>query len=388
VSLPTIEKVQKGFKEALEREFNAPGFFRNQKHYHICKSVLNNQPAEITNAWFEIHSFDWSVPHITEYIADKNCWLFESSFISSGLLRYEKEADKSIPESPGSIPYTFNLTFKAVGFFENYLKIEDYEIWNQEQKILQAHKKLIDKKFSELGLKELNIFEPSVKELFFQIFQINPPNNLNGSHIKIDFEIAILEIRYAVAELFINYPYLNYIRKEIPSFGIFSPYPSYHEYLYHMWLGICIERIYVFWERIGYFLYNFLKPKGISSSKISFSSIIQVLEKNKQFEKLTEGIHFKFLKKVQKEQLDKDSPQISISAIRHRIIHYQPNETNQTLLGAKNFVDRVNALDSSATLIAHEEKDKELAYYLKDRFFECHQGFNEMLLLLKEYYEL
>lgn len=175
------------------------------------------------------------------------------------------------------------------------------------------------------------------------------------------------EIIYFTAHLFFYLPYINTPLKDAYASGdkiIYPVFPNLPGKRYNMYIGICFEKIYNFWDRIGDLIASYFPHKF--KGNIYFAKVIKELRKdyegNQDFDWLNSFV-------------DKDYKIFNEERIN--IVHIISKDTAQTwqqLSHVTNY-ERTKKLHDKIT---------SFPVYFKEMNYSCKLGFEKTLNLLGE----
>lgn len=163
---------------------------------------------------------------------------------------------------------------------------------------------------------------------------------------------------------------------------MYLPNISYSDMQYLAMIGFGFERLYSFWDRIAYLLYNyepldFKKAKDISFDKY-FRRIESYLQSGKPIAFNTNSIHLKWLRNYHCVDFSK------ITDYRHRIVHYSMTPMWDGILSSK-FISNAYQYTSDPIKLNEVKLEFEgLGNLLCVQFNFCKAGFIRTLELIDE----
>lgn len=266
------------------------------------------------------------------------------------------------------------------------IEIEELIVFDNHRKIKQN----IKQQFKVENIDELKY--PGTTGFGFFADILRKPRSLspldtNISHAYFYYEIAHChgEIETCLLTALMHQKYLSdLLDKKVGFEGkeFYMPNISYSDMQYLVMVGFGLERLYSFWDRITYLLYNFeplgfKKAKDLSFGKY-FSRIEEYLNLGKQIKFDSNSNNFHWLLNFYKTDF------IKITSYRHRIVHYEMTPKWEGVLSAK-FVN--NAYENTFNRNKLNEIKLEfegLGYLLLEQFKFCNEGFIRALNLIDE----
>jgi hypothetical protein len=214
-------------------------------------------------------------------------------------------------------------------------------------------------------------------------------NEVGHGYFYHEFESCHIEIEFCLLHIIFHSQYLNDLmgRKEIMENGEAFYYPNlqYHDFQYLTWVGFAFDRLYSFWDRLAYLLFNFYVPSGIKEHNNSFEKYMKAViaavanpDKYKAFPFNIDSTSLSWLIEFYQNKYE------LITAYRHRSVHYKFTEDWQGILTA-SFMNNVLEHTTDANKLTRIKKVFDgLVSEVYEHFNLASEGFKNILLLIDE----
>ena len=179
----------------------------------------------------------------------------------------------------------------------------------------------------------------------------------------------------------------NYIQNESnsPNGLYYQLNLTFYDRRYLNFCSMAIERIYAYWERIAFLLFQFIKPKTeqIGDKKLSFFNLIKSLVKDIECQHHlyldSPNSSFKWFNDFHKNGHHK------LTHYRHPLVHFQKkrNEFKGGLWAGTHTIFLQNT-QNKKNLIKLQKKNESLCSFLNDQFGYCEMGYKKVADLIKE----
>jgi len=184
------------------------------------------------------------------------------------------------------------------------------------------------------------------------------------SSISQDIKFSLGNV-YLYKELGIN-NFLNKYATTLQGEIIFTYQQTLGDRRFFFYVSVCFEKLYNFWDRIGYLLFLTLDLK-INPKKIYFPQVIKEIEKSN-----SQSINFEFLKKFSENEYKS-----ILNRTRKMIVHDRQKDTYFHFAWLKGLNDK-EVIEK-----LQQEKD-ELPDLLKNQMRLTLDGFKSAILLINE----
>ena len=167
-------------------------------------------------------------------------------------------------------------------------------------------------------------------------------------------------------------------------FEISNNFKIYDRY-YLMYSELTIESFYKFWERLGFYLFQFLKPSSnkVNDKNLSLFKLIEELNKEYSSNALLQNIHFDWFVNF---VIPDNSDFRKLSNYRHPFIHYKVDNASGKGVGSliasvlNNWHDNMFDLNKMSSL---ESENRKINCFLTEQFNLCKIGYDHMIELIK-----
>lgn len=358
---------------------------------HIEKYLLPNQKLEkiIGVPYFKSDSagFLWDDDYLLKTILDRGgeqIYRFENGFKVSGELSYWIEGSPNEYKAPCS----FSLTLR-VHKYPNSGTPDYIELWDEEQKIINHFNELIYAKYDALNFESpISKFDKFTES--WSSVNRNDENQIKATSYHYYFELvhAFEQAMYLVANVNLYSKFTsNYTEKEshTPNGIHFIINLSFYDRRYLDFCSLAFEKIYAFWERVAFLLYQFIKPvkKPLAEKQVSFFKLIDNLCKD------IESGNFSYLKNSAStfiwfnNFLSREHKKLT--DYRHPAIHFQMNNSvykGGLFAGTHNYWLENN--DDKNKLTKLQKDNEDFCKFLNDQLRICETGLNKVVELIKE----
>lgn len=252
-------------------------------------------------------------------------------------------------------------------------------------------KQNLKRKFEIKNINEENYPNDSIGFGFFAEILRKKRNlvsiNNNISHGYFYYEIAHChgEVEVCLITALLNQKYSSdLLRRKVDFEGkeLFLPNLNYNDLQYLTMVGFGFERLYSFWDRIAYLLYNFETLDFKRASHVSFDKYFLEMEKllaaNRPSIFNSNSMNLNWLIDFHKNEFKR------ITDYRHRIVHYQMTSNWDGVLSSK-FANNASQYTSDLNELTRIKLEFDgLGFLLKEQFNFCKEGFLAALNLIDE----
>lgn len=342
--------------------------------------------------WFvaDTNGFNWQSNfklNTTTDTQNKDIYEFESDFTVTGYICFE--INNLPPEK--RINALFSLTLRVFKY-PNISEIhsDHIEFWTQELKVINEYNKMIKAQYKGLGLESI-IKTPKTN---YSSFIKTWPKISNGN--KKQVHTSSRDYYYEIVDVYEQLMYLitnvntykkytsNYLGKERnESFGtIYDINLSLYDRRYLDFCSYAFEKLYEFWERLAFLIYQFIPPTILKIKQISFYKIISELKKdinNSNFIYLCTSENFKWLSDFE-SHIHK-----ALREYRHPLIHYQienPLFKGGFYSGTITFWK--NNISNRESIKKLQKANENHAKFIIKQFESCKEGLERTIGLIKE----
>ena len=147
---------------------------------------------------------------------------------------------------------------------------------------------------------------------------------------------------------------------------------------------LTIESLYKYWERVGYFIFQFIKPQSgkVKQDTLSLFKLVKELNKEYPTNPILNNNHFRwFIKHV----LDTNSEFAKLTHFRHPFIHYKYESTIREGRGGlvPTTLSKWSHKQFDETQMKSlEQENKNLQEFLLIQFAICKDGYDHMVELV------
>ena len=356
---------------------------------HKLKSV------EFKDYWFEYKKNGivfLGDPIINETTSRGNpFYVYISDFSFTGALCY---SDKSYKNH--KIDITLNATirvFKRINFEIDITdKTNNVEVWDLNQKIIYLLSNEANKNLDGLDL------IPYDYEIYTQTWSKIDTTLINSrrqSHVTSRYYLQELvecyeRIKHLLSIVLLCEPYSNNytsIKTNLSANSEFQHvFPinrnfKIYDKLYLSYSELTIESYYKFWERVGFYLFQFLKPtsRKINDKNLSLYKLIFELNKEYSINPDLQNYHFDWFVDF---VLNTNSDHEKLLNFRHPLVHYKVDDS--TGQGVGSLISTVlnnwtKNMTSEKDLKDLENNNKVIKEFLLAQFEKCKIGYEHMI---------
>ena len=380
------------------------------KYGRVFDIVLRKNPAlfmdklstiDYKSYWFEYMPDDIVIlgdPIIDETTNDYNdfFYVYISDFNFTGNLCY---SDLSYHEN--KIPIKLSATlriFKNPDFeIDISNRTNHVEVWDLNQKHINLLHFNSTKRLSGL---DLIPYDYGLYTKAWSKIDKSTPDSVRQSHVTSYYYLQELiecyeRIKHLLSIVLLNYNYSNkYTDKKVDlpanydskyMFEIGGNFKIYDRY-YLMYSELTIESFYKFWERVGFYLFQFLKPvtNKVNDNNLSLIKLIKELNKEYSSNSLLQNEHFEWFVNF---VLSDNSDFNKLLNYRHPFVHYKIDNTTGKGVGSliasvlNNWHENMFDINKMNLLEAENGKIKGL---LIEQFDFCKIGYEHMIELIKK----
>src|SRR4030042_2365668 len=314
-----------------------------------------------------------------------------SDFVFNGKLCY---SDNSRIEHKLDIKINATIrVFKQPSFeIDITQKSNHVEVWDSNQKIINLYQLQSQKKL--VGLKMLpydyGIYTKAWSKLDKSLINYNKQTHVTSYYYQKELIESYERIRHLLSIALLNEPYANsYTSKktELPPnynsqyiFKITENFQIYDRY-FLLYSELTIESLYKFWERVGFYLFQFLKPisNKINNKNLSLFKLISELDKESSINLSLKNAHFKWFKDF---VMKANSDFIQLQEFRHPLVHYKIDDSTGKESGSliSTVLNHWNKnMTDEAFLKNLENENKSIMKFLLNQFEKCEIGYNHMI---------
>lgn len=211
--------------------------------------------------------------------------------------------------------------------------------------------------------------------------------NENISHGNFYYELAHChgEIEICLVTALFNQKYSSDLLGKKASFNgkdFFMPNLNYNDIQYLTMIGFGFDRLYSFWDRIAYLLYNYETLDFKNNYEVSFDKYFVRLNKflnlGKQIVFNKNSSNLNWLINFHEKNF------VKITEYRHRIVHYQMRPDWAGVLSSKFANNTSQYVSDEKELKKIKLEFDGLGYLLYEQFNFCKEGFVKALMLIDE----
>jgi len=360
------------------------------KNIELFANYLNSTPFK--HYWFKdeesIIEFigEPLIEEITNQIGELY-YVYISDFIFTGNFNYSDQT---------SCEYKKDITIKAtirVFIKPNlYFDIQnDVEVWDLNQKLINllhynANKELFDFDLIPYNYDKYSKIWPKIDK--------NKSDDNNQVHVaSYYYQLEVSEcyerIKQLLSIMLLNYKYSNNYTKN--KMTLPAGYKTNYFYdkennfkLYDrnflLYAELVIESYYKFWERIGFFLFQFYKPKSnkINDKNLSLFKLVKELKKEYLINNNLQNSHFDWF-------VDFTSPRNSsfnkLINYRHPFIHFKIDRFSKKATGSliatvlNSWSENILNVSNTKKL---ESENKKIKEFIVDHFEICKIGYEHL----------
>lgn len=380
------------------------------KYDRVFYYVLKKNPNIFVDKLSSINFKDYWFEYEQQDIIFTDLVLFDNTTNDQGDLFYVYISDFNFK---GSLCYSDNdykehkidVDLKAtIRVFKNLdfdidisNKTNQIEIWDANQKIINLSFYAANKKLSGLDLIPYDY--GYYTEIWSKIDKTFPNQNKQSYVTSYYYLQEIIEcyerIKHLLSVVLYNETYSNNYTKrktEMPPgynsnymFQIGDNFMLYDRY-YLLYSELTIESFYKFWERVGFYLFQFLKPSSnqVNDRNLSLFKLIKELKLDYISNSYLQNQHFDWFDDF---VLTTNSDFDKLTKYRHPLIHFKVDDITGRGIGSliatvlNNWNE--NMYDESK-LNTIENENKQISTFLLNQFDKCKTGYEHMIELIKK----
>lgn len=320
--------------------------------------------------------------------------VFISDFKFTGYLCYSDQSHNEI-KSHINLTATLRIFKNPDSEIDISNRTNHVEVWDLNQKLINLIYFYANKKLYGL---DLIPYDYSLSKIWSKIDK-SSTDSIKQSHVTSYYYLQELiesyeRIKHLLSFVLLNYNYSNkYTDKKIDlpanyesqhMFEIADNFKIYDRF-YLMYSELTIESFYKFWERVGFYLFQFLKPASnkISDKNLSLFMLIKELNKDYSSNTFLQNSHFDWFVNF---VLSDNSDFNKLINYRHPFIHYKVDNASGKGVGSliasvlNNWHDNMFDINKMNLL---EAENGEIKGFLIDQFNLCKIGYENMIAIIK-----
>jgi hypothetical protein len=199
-------------------------------------------------------------------------------------------------------------------------------------------------------------------------------------------------IRFLLSMVLMNADYANNYterKTELPSNYLFrhmftTDNFSLYDRMYLLYAELALESLYKYWERIGYFIFQFIKPQSgkVNQDNISLFKLVKELNNEYPANQILNNDHFRWFTEF---VINTDSEFQKLTNYRHPFVHYRYESTVKE--GKGGLVPTTLSKWShkqfdEIQMKSLEQENKNLQAFLLSQFAICKDGYEQMVELI------
>lgn len=366
---------------------------KNPKLYQ--KSLEFIQDSEY---WFEYNQCDINfIGHtlLDTSINDRDdfFYIYISDFNFNGNICY---SDAQFREH--KFPITIDATVRVYKSPDYKIDISDntnhVEVWDLNQKIVNLTFHLSHRILPRIKVTDFDFGNyAKIRSKVDRNLDVQGNQSQVTSFYYLDEVVESYErVRFLFSMLLMNADYANkYTEKKTVLPSNYSAHHmfttenfSLYDRMYLSYSELTLESLYKYWERVGYFIFQFIKPKSgkVTQAKLSFFKLIKELENEYPANPVLNNNHFRwFIDFV----VIKDSEFQRLTNFRHPFVHYKfesnVREGKGGLIPATLSKWSHKQFDE-VEMRSMEEENKNLKVFLLSQYKLCKDGYEHMVELV------
>lgn len=377
------EKIARDFKTYIEKVF-----WQILKRYkYLYKDIIKKYYSDDLHIWLETPVFNWNENYEIKIVKDDRgrdlvefvCDLDVSGTIC--LLNINKK-----------FPASFCITVRVLQYPDSTIFFEEHIFfWTKEQKALLNFNNFIFERHKELGLKGIENNKETDYSSFVTLWKKIENKNANQSHTTshnyfIEIQFAYEQLMFLISNVQTYGLYTSvYTANEIHINGetIYPTKLTLYDKRYMEFCSLMFQKLYDFWERIAFLIYQFLPPSKLDSKQLSFHSLIKNLKKD-----ISKG-DYVFLKLSNSNFIwfssFEDKEHKKMRNYRHPQTHYQIlNDMYKGGFYAGSYTYWLDNIHNKINLQKLQKSNEGLSKFLIKQFNLCSVGFEKAIALLNE----
>lgn len=377
------EEKAKDFKTYIEKVF-----WQILKRYkYLYKDIIKKYYSDDLHIWFETPVFTWNENNEIKIVHDdrgKALIEFICDLEVSGTICLHNIIEK--------FPATFYVTVRVLQYPNSTIFHQDHIFfWTKEQKALLNFNNFIFERHKALGFKGIENNKETDYSSFVTLWKKVQNKNATQAHTTshnyfIEIQFAYEQLMFLISNMQTYGQYTSsYIANEIPANGkiIYQAKPSLFDKRYLEFCSLSFQKLYDFWERISFLIYQFLPPSKLQSKKLSFYSLIDNLKKDVSSGK------FGFLKLPNSNFIwfsdFEANEHKEMREYRHPQTHYQiQNDIYKGGFYAGTYTYWLDNVYNKGNLQKLQKSNEELSEFLVEQFKLCSVGFEKAIALINE----
>jgi hypothetical protein len=159
---------------------------------------------------------------------------------------------------------------------------------------------------------------------------------------------------------------------------------SLYDRMYLLYAELTLESLYKYWERVGYFIFQFIKPQSgnVTQDKLSLFKLIKELNNERPANQVLNNNHFHWFTEF---VVKTDSEFQNLTNFRHPFVHYKYESTVRE--GKGGLVPTTLSKWShkqfdEAEMKSLEQENRNLQALLLNQFALCKDGYEHMVELV------
>ena len=271
------------------------------------------------------------------------------------------------------------------------------EVWDEIQKVINLSKIIADEQIKDLELipYDLSLYTETWSKIDKLNIKKERQVHVTSSYYFQELVECYERIKHLLSFMLLSSTHANKYtehKRHLPAnyksefiYETSKNFKLYDRY-YLLYCELTIESLYKFWERIGFYLFQFIIPGNneLSNSNFSFYKLIKELNKEYSTNKLIQNENFDWFVNF---VLDTNSNFDALTNFRHPFVHYKFDESNKEAIGSlmsttlnywkKNLTDK-QKLDSLA------KENIIIKDFLLKQFGFCKDGYKHAIELIKK----
>lgn len=373
--------------------------FRDCFDQTIAQRIFNYRYAYFDLIPSALLETDFKVQFKTESIKWDDTFVFKKE----GLENESQYFFENGCELKGKISFHTKIVYPSIDFCKKVvvqfrstdLTVRElmYELKLEEQKIIDPYMDLLNSQKAHLNLATIDKLQFNNQSPFgyycdvIRKSRVTPQLNssVGDYYFYQEIFVAHQEIKEAIATANLYKKYLSPIlhNKDIYEGRTFYyPWLNYYDKMYMLACSLGFERLYTFWDRIVFMVYNFYQG-GIPEMNLSFDNYLKKIEN--QINAKTSTLLFNPASQNVKWLMDfRKNQYLEITEKRHRIIHFKITSDWQGLPWSKTITNVYQNNLNPQELLKLQVEIYQLQDILMKHFSLCIEGFEKSLALIDE----
>lgn len=276
------------------------------------------------------------------------------------------------------------------------IRLNDMDFWNLDQKIINIFLERANEELSDLDLipYDYGYYTETWSKIDFTLKGPSPEKYVVAKKYLCELIECYERIKHLLSVVLLNESFSNRYtgikHQTLPEnnvefrFDIQDNFKIYDRY-YLLYSELTIESLYIFWERIAFYLFQFFKPESgkINEKNLSFQKLIKELQKDVVTKSFLKNEHFTWFVDFVS---DPSSDFQNLTSIRHPSVHFKYNNISGKGNGSL-IADVISSLEENlfdeAKLKNLEIENKKIKESLLKQFKNCKIGYSHMIELVK-----